>query len=235
MVRVTKKGFTLIELLVVIAIIAVLAAILLPVFARVREKAYQTRCLSNMMQLTLGVAMYAADYDNRVPPTATGQGWERWFHVIAPWNALNTIEIYPGCGSVGPYIKDPKVTICPDWQTDNWVVVTNQEVPLAKYITYGSNDNMGGQPINRLLIPSQMIVVAESYCDSGYSPMWYNWDRPSRYRPAARHSIKGGGFHAGFADGHVEVCFMRDHWNAPDGGAAKYWEPKQQIVMQYTE
>ena len=57
------RGFTLIELLVVIAIIAILAAILFPVFARAREKARQTSCLSNVMQLTLGILMYAQDYD----------------------------------------------------------------------------------------------------------------------------------------------------------------------------
>ena len=56
-------GFTLIELLVVIAIIAILAAILFPVFARAREKARQTSCLSNVKQITLGIRMYAMDYD----------------------------------------------------------------------------------------------------------------------------------------------------------------------------
>ena len=61
--RRAKRGFTLIELLVVIAIIAILAAILFPVFARAREKARQTACLSNLKQIGLGSVMYASDYD----------------------------------------------------------------------------------------------------------------------------------------------------------------------------
>ena len=63
-----RKGFTLIELLVVIAIIAILAAILFPVFAKAREKARQTSCLSNLKQITLGNQMYAQDYDEGQVP-----------------------------------------------------------------------------------------------------------------------------------------------------------------------
>ncbi|MFO8079163.1 MAG: prepilin-type N-terminal cleavage/methylation domain-containing protein [Armatimonadota bacterium] len=62
-----RAGFTLIELLVVIAIIAILAAILFPVFARAREKARQSSCLSNVKQLNLGVMMYVQDYDETFP------------------------------------------------------------------------------------------------------------------------------------------------------------------------
>ena len=63
-----KRGFTLIELLVVIAIIAILAAILFPVFAKAREKARTASCQSNLKQLALGAMMYAQDYDERVNP-----------------------------------------------------------------------------------------------------------------------------------------------------------------------
>lgn len=63
-----RRGFTLIELLVVIAIIAILAAILFPVFARAREKARQASCQSNIKQIVLGAIMYTQDYDDSVPP-----------------------------------------------------------------------------------------------------------------------------------------------------------------------
>lgn len=72
-----RNGFTLIELLVVIAIIAILAAILFPVFAQARESARTTSCLSNMKQIGLGVKMYAQDYDEEFP-MGTYNGPRNW-------------------------------------------------------------------------------------------------------------------------------------------------------------
>jgi len=85
------SGFTLIELLVVIAIIAILAAILFPVFAQAREKARQTSCLSNMKQVALASLMYAQDYDETFcaqgePQEANGWGWQlTWLVHIQPY------------------------------------------------------------------------------------------------------------------------------------------------------
>ena len=69
-----RQAFTLIELLVVIAIIAVLAAILFPVFAKVRENARRTVCLSNMKQIVLATQMYSADYDGYFPRIQESDG-----------------------------------------------------------------------------------------------------------------------------------------------------------------
>ncbi|MES2465576.1 MAG: prepilin-type N-terminal cleavage/methylation domain-containing protein, partial [Armatimonadota bacterium] len=79
-----SSGFTLIELLVVIAIIAILAAILFPVFAQAREKARQTSCLSNVKQICLALNMYAQDADETYPParysnaTVTAFAWDNY-------------------------------------------------------------------------------------------------------------------------------------------------------------
>lgn len=96
----TRRGFTLIELLVVIAIIAILAAILFPVFARAREAARQTSCRSNLKQIGTALQMYRGDYDELMPPLSYGDGtgpyampdpnaaggpYVLWHHVLHPY------------------------------------------------------------------------------------------------------------------------------------------------------
>jgi len=81
--RQRTRGFTLIELLVVIAIIAILAAILFPVFARAREAARATSCKSNLKQLSTAIQMYTQDYDEILPPG--GNGPSRWYTLADPY------------------------------------------------------------------------------------------------------------------------------------------------------
>src|SRR4051812_18788683 len=83
----TGRGFTLIELLVVIAIIAILAAILFPVFARARENARRAACQSNLKQIMLGIAQYNQDYDERYPlgSIVVGASFVVWPQLIQPY------------------------------------------------------------------------------------------------------------------------------------------------------
>ncbi|MBU0609942.1 MAG: DUF1559 domain-containing protein [Armatimonadetes bacterium] len=93
-----RRGFTLIELLVVIAIIAILAAILFPVFAKAREKARQASCLSNAKQLALAVLQYTQDYDETLP-------MGRWWYGSGSWYGWNVL--------VQPYCKNSQIFVCP--------------------------------------------------------------------------------------------------------------------------
>ena len=96
-----RKAFTLIELLVVIAIIAILAAILFPVFARARENARRTSCLSNMKQIGLGAIQYAQDYDEKWMPASEG-GYNLPGGVPATWDLV-----------LQPYLKSTQIVTCP--------------------------------------------------------------------------------------------------------------------------
>ncbi len=125
-----KTGFTLIELLVVIAIIAILAAILFPVFARARENARRSSCMSNLKQISLGVMQYIQDYDEKYPMS--------WFGRVSSGTFGSYIQTQPGtpglafavcdpgsCGSGGkgnfitwmdmvhPYVKSTQLFRCP--------------------------------------------------------------------------------------------------------------------------
>jgi len=98
-----RYGFTLIELLVVIAIIAILAAILFPVFAKAREKARQSSCSSNLKQIGLGFLQYAQDYDEKLfGARVPREGWT---------------------GAIMPYIKNSQIFGCPSW-TGNLASIT---------------------------------------------------------------------------------------------------------------
>src|SRR5438270_5923018 len=98
-----REAFTLIELLVVIAIIAILAAILFPVFAQARESARQSACLSNTKQIGLGLAMYVQDYDELMPFL---------FAIIPPING-GGIDRIPYDSQIRPYVKNDGVYACP--------------------------------------------------------------------------------------------------------------------------
>ena len=121
------KGFTLIELLVVIAIIAILAAILFPVFAQAREKARQTSCLSNCKQIGTAVQLYVDDFDETFPlcdygferPIPAGTAGSQYLVAgvrIAPYNVYSSVasyKTYVWWDSIFPYLKNANMMCCP--------------------------------------------------------------------------------------------------------------------------
>jgi prepilin-type N-terminal cleavage/methylation domain-containing protein/prepilin-type processing-associated H-X9-DG protein len=112
-----QRGFTLIELLVVIAIIAILAAILFPVFAKAREKARQTSCLSNIRQLATAIHAYGQDNDETLPlgwyydpgfdPPPADLGFDPWYIEI-DWRT-----------AIVPYVKNGQIFLCPTFERPN--------------------------------------------------------------------------------------------------------------------
>jgi len=149
------KGFTLIELLVVIAIIAILAAILFPVFAKVREKARQTSCASNEKQLGLAFMQYSQDNDERYPmglPSNNGNGYRG-----GGW-----------AGQIYPYVKSTGAFRCADDTTSpqgNRVPVSyayNFLVGEASNYTYGpSNTSAPGGAISAINAPAMTMLLVE--------------------------------------------------------------------------
>src|SRR5262245_2130789 len=136
MQRDRKPGFTLIELLVVIAIIAILAAILFPVFAQAREKARMTTCVSNMRQIGTGLSMYAQDYDESFPfirfhTNNDARDWV-WKQAIAPY--VKNKQVY-ACPS------NPKASACPpdptrtkaaaDTCAEGWTSEPDKSMPIS--------------------------------------------------------------------------------------------------------
>jgi len=139
MFRLRKRsltGFTLIELLVVIAIIAILAAILFPVFAQAREKARATTCLSNGKQIALSISMYAQDYDETFPISiqAAGTTAETW------WD-----------DSIQPYIKTGS----------KGGILTCPSAPSAGY-GYSFNQAMSGKSIASANAPADTVMTADA-------------------------------------------------------------------------
>lgn len=143
-----RTAFTLIELLVVIAIIAILAAILFPVFARARGAARQAACMSNEKQVALGIMMYLQDYDERCPRAANNTSPEEKLKVeIFPGqrgdNAFSSADSKAGrpAGILYPYIKNDAIWRCPQDPTiyNPQILNTNMSLGVANATSYHLN------------------------------------------------------------------------------------------------
>ncbi len=209
-----RRGFTLIELLVVIAIIAILAAILFPVFAKAREKARQASCASNLKQIGLALLMYAQDYDERLPGYGVGP-----YH----WNVL----IYP-------YVKNLAIYQCPDSPRDptqlnssgrNWIPGVN-DTGCRIYSDYGYNYNGGAYgsrtwpgcsyaALARITDVSGTFMVMDARCDrvcphdNTVDWTWYHGDSYD-----APHN---NGSNCLFTDGHVKWLRNQEIQSYVDG------------------
>lgn len=186
-------GFTLIELLVVIAIIALLAAILFPVFAHARENARKASCLSNLKQVGLGFLQYVQDYDERLP--AVGK----------------TAEANPGADpwglTVEPYLKSKQLLQCPsELRKPNYV--TNVYNATSYYTDYYYNSNLDFVPtgetlaigvhIAKIRFPSNSVLLGDG---QGNPPSYGGSVEILDGNPAPRH-LEGNNYN--FCDGHAK-------------------------------
>ena len=215
-----RRGFTLIELLVVIAIIAILAAILFPVFAKAREKARTASCSSNLKQLGLAMLQYAQDYDETFCPL-TGRNWLGGTNptdALIPedpnFNWHSTLG-YVDCWSnlIYPYIKNVQIYRCPS-------------TTYACYgCAYGLPANIFGRPsVGAIKRPAEILMITEKGTGGGcqylLSGQYY----------ACRMSHNDGG-NITFFDGHVKWMKFADGpigsgWAAPNAASSIHPPPE---------
>lgn len=200
------RGFTLIELLVAIAIIAILAAVLFPVFAQARDKARQTTCLNNTKQIALSVMMYLNDHDEHFPLAygfAEGRWWFQHYHAtphtwvdpdpLSPWQVMSRVQ---WSNSIQPYVKNYEVYTCPAGFPKR---VRGAEQfyanPQARYasVSYTYNGLLHAYPIGQVRFVAQVPLFWEGLGKvrlEGFSftnpAMRCNFpDRPCRYSPCS--------------------------------------------------
>jgi len=203
-----RPGFTLIELLVVLAILSIIAAIMFPVFAHVRERARQTTCASNLQQIGLATMQYVGDNNERMFPKPyldATKGFVNWNAYIPRGRTVDKSR-----GMLGPYLKSDAVWVCPSTDS-NWPG-SRAGVP---YPTYGLNSDLAGLPglppyryhtptTAQVETPSETILAADSEqpnMNVGLFASPYIFP-PSVHQPAVcgRHS---GWTEVLWFDGHV--------------------------------
>ncbi|MFA6666695.1 MAG: DUF1559 domain-containing protein [Armatimonadota bacterium] len=193
------SGFTLIELLVVIAIIAILAAILFPVFAQAREKARQTTCQSNLKQLGMTVTMYSQDWEGYIPACVASTSGITWITIIA-----GCLEPGAQWDRSSGWVKGSQSTRsifkCPSSPTDYG---TTSESRCGVSIGYnrriGLMDTSTGIFAYPLIDLNKQNSIFILFADISNTDPWRSFEVSSQL--AGRHN---GGCNLAFADGHAK-------------------------------
>ena len=209
-----RKGFTLIELLVVIAIIAILAAILFPVFARAREKARQSNCLSNVKQLTLGCMMYAQDYDEVLGKCRNYTTRTLWLQDIYPY--INNQQIFR-CPSADPFA----------WPSAGLSSASRTEISYG--YTWDNSPTSSHAMLAKIMNPAETVFIADGLGYMFY-PIPTSGPRAvngTGYRIQARHN---GGANLGFVDGHSK-WYSLSVINAENNTAGADWDLDKNGVL----
>ncbi len=217
--RAPRSAFTLIEMLVVISIIALLAAILFPVFAKVREGGRKTVCLSNLKQLGLAFQQYTSDYGGRFPGSGAYQLWgnpSAWVGgttdkpiaditdqkpIADPANASGTGYFSASVekGALFPYSKSASIYVCP----------SNADGAVKK-LTYSMNCAIGLMSNTRIVVPGEIVVlVDEEKANDGFFYATDNTTSKATGNSTDSLTIKhNGGGNLLFADGHVKFYLI---------------------------
>ncbi len=197
----SRRAFTLIELLVVIAIIAILAAILFPVFAQVREKARSIDCLSNLRQIGLAAGMYFADHDGQLYFHHAGLAEIFWKDELAPYMKNDRIGICrsdPATALVNPNsgrVERPSYLINAYFTHNSPPADPTYPLPANKYV----------QDDPRMVSPAETIL----FCESGITAQGHNqddydaWNGLAAVEPLFNVRRHNDGTNYAFVDGHA--------------------------------
>jgi prepilin-type N-terminal cleavage/methylation domain-containing protein/prepilin-type processing-associated H-X9-DG protein len=217
----SRRGFTLIELLVVIAIIAILAAILFPVFAKAREKARQSSCLSNIKQLGLAALAYVQDYDERTftPNNNLGAGGTYVLPDGVTVAGPDMLWMY----QLLPYTKNVQIFNCPS-NSSRW-----DPSAYDANLGYGYHGtalpfNCANKSLGIFEFPAETIMLADC---SYYLTDWDTRNTADNAEPPAAVHIDGA--NVGFIDGHAKwfkgsALGYYDNVDYPTGPAPDLWD-----------
>ncbi len=233
-----RHGFTLIELLVVIAIIAILAAILFPVFAQAKAAAKKTACLSNVKQQGLAFTMYANDYDdyttmfkNSAIKDANGDWLSNgdWYDLLQPYIKNFGVVFCPerklvDSGDKGVVPPQGGIYYEPGYGYDDGFVSDSGFGLTSQDLTQGFNKNKTyrpGKKLSQVITPADMVAFGDSYDTGSMSAAMDNIfsgpDGPTG-TSKIRHNAK---LNFAFVDGHAKsLSMVAGNYNAPDG---VYW------------